>query len=80
MTFEREDAGEAPVPARGNGVPSSARANGSGSDPQQRSSIMNIGRRVDYAVRALCYLAAQPEPVSVERIARAARRTAAEAA
>ena len=25
-----------------------------------RSSIMNVGRRVDYAVRALCYLAAQP--------------------
>jgi Rrf2 family protein len=24
-----------------------------------RSSIMNVGRRVDYAVRALCYLAAQ---------------------
>jgi Rrf2 family protein len=26
----------------------------------QRSSIMNVGRRVDYALRALCYLAAQP--------------------
>jgi Rrf2 family protein len=25
-----------------------------------RSSIMNVGRRVDYAVRALCYVAAQP--------------------
>jgi Rrf2 family protein len=25
-----------------------------------RSSIMNVGRRVDYAIRALCYLAAQP--------------------
>jgi Rrf2 family protein len=25
-----------------------------------RSSIMNVGRRVDYAVRALAYLAAQP--------------------
>jgi Rrf2 family protein len=24
-----------------------------------RSSIMNVGRRVDYAIRALCYLAAQ---------------------
>jgi Rrf2 family protein len=29
-----------------------------------RSSIMNVGRRVDYAIRALCYLAAQaPERV-----------------
>lgn len=27
-----------------------------------RSSLMNIGRRVDYAVRALSYLAAQPQP------------------
>lgn len=27
---------------------------------EHRSSIMNVGRRVDYAVRALCYLAAQP--------------------
>jgi Rrf2 family protein len=26
----------------------------------ERSSLMNIGRRVDYAVRALSYLAAQP--------------------
>lgn len=26
----------------------------------RRSSIMNVGRRVDYAIRALCYLAAQP--------------------
>ncbi len=26
-----------------------------------RSSLMNIGRKVDYAVRALSYLAAQPE-------------------
>lgn len=26
-----------------------------------RSSLMNIGRRVDYAVRALSYLAAQPQ-------------------
>ena len=24
----------------------------------RRSSIMNVGRRVDYALRALCYLAA----------------------
>src|SRR5512139_3418597 len=29
-----------------------------------RSSIMNVGKRVDYAIRALCYLAAQaPERV-----------------
>jgi Rrf2 family protein len=28
--------------------------------PTERSSLMNIGRRVDYAVRALSYLAAQP--------------------
>jgi len=26
---------------------------------EHRSSIMNVGRRVDYAIRALCYLAAQ---------------------
>lgn len=25
-----------------------------------RSSLMNVGRRVDYALRAMCYLAAQP--------------------
>jgi Rrf2 family protein len=28
-------------------------------DHPRRSSIMNVGRRVDYAIRALCYLAAQ---------------------
>ncbi len=28
--------------------------------PLQRSSLMNVGRRVDYALRAVCYLAAQP--------------------
>ncbi|MGD0949622.1 MAG: Rrf2 family transcriptional regulator [Candidatus Binatia bacterium] len=33
-----------------------------------RSSIMNVGKRVDYAIRALCYLAAQPP----ERIVRGA--------
>jgi Rrf2 family protein len=33
-----------------------------------RSSIMNVGKRVDYAIRALCYLAAQ----SPERIVRRA--------
>ncbi|HVM98434.1 MAG TPA: Rrf2 family transcriptional regulator [Candidatus Acidoferrales bacterium] len=32
-----------------------------------RSSIMNVGRRVDYAIRALCYLAAQPEGRLVAR-------------
>ena len=32
-----------------------------------RSSIMNVGRRVDYAVRALCYLAAQPPDRLVSR-------------
>ena len=26
-----------------------------------RSSLMNVGRRVDYALRALCYLAAQDD-------------------
>jgi Rrf2 family protein len=33
----------------------------------RRSSIMNVGRRVDYAVRALCYLAAQPHDRVVPR-------------
>ena len=33
----------------------------------QRSSIMNVGRRVDYAVRALCYLAGQPRGRVVPR-------------
>ncbi len=32
-----------------------------------RSSIMNVGKRVDYAVRALCYIAAQPENRYVPR-------------
>ena len=37
-----------------------------------RSSLMNIGRKVDYAVRALSYLAAQPHPwvVGSKEIAR----------
>jgi len=34
---------------------------GAHSRPTERSSLMNIGRRVDYAVRALSYLAAQPQ-------------------
>jgi Rrf2 family protein len=33
----------------------------------ERSSLMNIGRRVDYAIRALSYLAAQPEEKVVSR-------------
>lgn len=32
-----------------------------------RSSLMNVGRRVDYALRALCYLAAQPSDRVVTR-------------
>lgn len=32
-----------------------------------RSSIMNVGRRVDYAIRALSYLAAQPPDRTVPR-------------
>ncbi len=33
----------------------------------ERSSLMNIGRRVDYAIRALSYLAAQPPDLIVSR-------------
>jgi Rrf2 family protein len=33
----------------------------------ERSSLMNVGRRVDYAVRALSYLAGQPEGKIVNR-------------
>lgn len=33
----------------------------------ERSSLMNIGKRVDYAVRALSYLAAQPHGTVVSR-------------
>jgi Rrf2 family iron-sulfur cluster assembly transcriptional regulator len=33
----------------------------------ERSSLMNIGKRVDYAVRALSYLAAQPPNHAVSR-------------
>ena len=32
-----------------------------GGAPMARSSLMNVGRRVDYALRALCYLAAQDD-------------------
>lgn len=35
--------------------------------PAERSSLMNIGKRVDYAVRALSYLAAQPAGKIVSR-------------
>lgn len=35
--------------------------------PTERSSLMNIGRRVDYAIRALSYLAAQPADQIVSR-------------
>lgn len=39
------------------------------SQPQatERSSLMNIGKRVDYAIRALSYLAAQPANHTVSR-------------
>jgi Rrf2 family protein len=33
----------------------------------ERSSLMNIGKRVDYAIRALSYLAAQPADRAVSR-------------
>ena len=33
----------------------------------ERSSLMNVGRRVDYAVRALSYLAGQPQGHVVSR-------------
>lgn len=35
----------------------------------ERSSLMNVGRRVDYAVRALSYLAGQPEGRVISRAA-----------
>jgi Rrf2 family protein len=40
---------------------------GVSSKSTERSSLMNIGRRVDYAVRALTYLAAQPQERVVPR-------------
>jgi len=36
-------------------------------DRAERSSLMNVGRRVDYAVRALSYLAGQPSGRVVSR-------------
>ncbi|HEY1266938.1 MAG TPA: Rrf2 family transcriptional regulator [Candidatus Binatia bacterium] len=36
--------------------------------PPERSSLMNVGRRVDYAVRALSYLAGQPAGKIVSRL------------
>jgi Rrf2 family protein len=35
---------------------------------RERSSLMNVGRRVDYAVRALSYLAGQPQGRIVSRV------------
>jgi Rrf2 family protein len=35
--------------------------------PSERSSLMNVGRRVDYAVRALSFLAGQPTDRVVSR-------------
>ncbi len=35
--------------------------------PAERSSLMNIGKRVDYAIRALSYLAAQPNGKIISR-------------
>ena len=43
------------------------RAGSHGCSDGRRSSIMNVGRRMDYAVRALCYLAAQPPERVVRR-------------
>lgn len=34
----------------------------------ERSSLMNVGRRVDYAVRALSYLAGQPPGKIISRV------------
>jgi len=34
----------------------------------ERSSLMNVGRRVDYAVRALSYLAGQPQGKIISRV------------
>jgi Rrf2 family protein len=38
-----------------------------GLHPTERSSLMNIGKRVDYAIRALSYLAARPANHAVSR-------------
>jgi Rrf2 family protein len=38
-----------------------------GKTKSERSSLMNVGRRVDYAVRALSYLAGQPIGAKVSR-------------
>jgi Rrf2 family protein len=50
-------------------APHSAKAMSSAAHSTQtrRSSLMNVGRRVDYAVRALSYLAAQPAERVVSR-------------
>jgi len=44
-----------------------SRAAGSSGSQRDRGSLMNVGRRVEYAVRALCYLAAQPGGRAVPR-------------
>jgi Rrf2 family protein len=38
-----------------------------GRSKRERSSLMNVGRRVDYAVRALSYLAGQPSGRIISR-------------
>jgi len=53
-----QDGSRRQAPVAGCNVP--AGASPCGATGGQRSSIMNVGRRVDYALRALCYLAAQP--------------------
>jgi hypothetical protein len=40
---------------------------GVGAHSTERSSLMNIGKRVDYAIRALSYLAARPDNHAVSR-------------
>ena len=52
-----------PVSVAAHGVAQGAPGNGH----VARSSIMNVGRRVDYAIRALCYLAAQADGRVVPR-------------
>jgi Rrf2 family protein len=69
-THRSGDAGGVAVPVRAGGrhavVSRSAAAGGRPGRPRtgERSSLMHVGRRVDYAVRALAYLAGQ-DPVRV---------------
>lgn len=58
--------------ATGQGAARAARVSARASRPAlraaaspARSSLMNVGRRVDYALRALCYLAAQDDARAV---------------